>query len=183
MRGALIGMLFADPAFVAETGLLGFRQMADSWARASIGRMIRYRTCRAAMTTPKGRAAAKKVWKTRRTLNAWARAHAAEAAAKVAFKDYYEQRGWRVAFFEGKTGAPRTGIIDAVAFRLGRKNADVLDLRLVQLKGGKAGITAAEIGRLLFQQPVRPRVAGPERPVSTFRTQVSFGLGAYRNGP
>jgi hypothetical protein len=54
--------------------------------------MIRYRACREAMTTPKGRAAAKKAWKTRRTISAWARAHAAEAAAKIAFKDYYVQR-------------------------------------------------------------------------------------------
>jgi len=48
---------------------------------------------------------------------------------KAAFKDTFEKLGWRIAFFEGKTGSPRTGIIDAVAFRLDRKNADVLDLR------------------------------------------------------
>ena len=53
-----------------------------------------------------------------------------------------------MAFFEGKTGAPRTGIIDAVAFRLNRKNADVLDLRLVQLKGGRAGVNGGELTRL-----------------------------------
>ena len=53
-----------------------------------------------------------------------------------------------MAFFEGKTGAPRTGIIDAIAYRLDRKNADLLDVRLIQLKGGKAGVTAKEIARL-----------------------------------
>jgi hypothetical protein len=53
-----------------------------------------------------------------------------------------------VAFFEGATGSPRTGIIDAIAFRLGRKNCDLLDVRLVQLKGGSAGVTAREIARL-----------------------------------
>lgn len=58
------------------------------------------------------------------------------------------EHGWNVAFFEGATGAPRTGIIDAVAFRLGQKNADVLDVRLIQLKGGKAGISGPEIARL-----------------------------------
>ena len=58
------------------------------------------------------------------------------------------KRGWRIAFFEGKTGSPRTGIIDAVAFRLDRKNSDLLDLRLVQLKGGKAGVSGVEIARL-----------------------------------
>ncbi len=51
-------------------------------------------------------------------------------------------------FFEGATGAPRTGIIDAIAYRLGPRNPDLLDLRLVQLKGGKAGVSGSEIARL-----------------------------------
>jgi hypothetical protein len=92
--------------------------------------------------------AALKAWQTRRHLSAWERAHAAEAASKAAFKAHFEKQGWRVAFFEGKTGAPRTGIIDAVAFRLDRKNPDLLDLRLVQLKGGHAGVSGPEIARL-----------------------------------
>ncbi|HMD97707.1 MAG TPA: hypothetical protein VKM93_10320 [Terriglobia bacterium] len=95
-----------------------------------------------------GRTAALKAWKTRRIKGTFIKAHAAEAASKAAFKDHFEEQGWRVAFFEGAKGAPRTGIIDAVAFRLSRKNKDVLDLRLVQLKGGKAGVSAAEIGQL-----------------------------------
>jgi hypothetical protein len=53
-----------------------------------------------------------------------------------------------VAFLEGATGSPRTGIIDAIAFRLGRKNSDLLDVRLIQLKGGKAGVSGREIARL-----------------------------------
>jgi hypothetical protein len=89
-----------------------------------------------------------KAWRTRRNLSACEKAHAAESASKTAFKLLYEKQGWRVAFFEGKTGAPRTGIIDAVVFRLDRKNADVLDLRLVQLKGGHAGVSGREIARL-----------------------------------
>jgi hypothetical protein len=93
-------------------------------------------------------AAGKKAWKTIRNKQAWIKAHAAEAASKAAFKAHFEKEGWRVAFFEGPTGAPRAGIIDAVAFRLSRKNRDVLDLRLVQLKGGKAGVSGAEIARL-----------------------------------
>lgn len=51
-------------------------------------------------------------------------------------------------FFEGKTGSPHTGIIDAFAYRLDRKDADRLDVKLIQLKGGKAGITGREIARL-----------------------------------
>jgi hypothetical protein len=81
-------------------------------------------------------------------MKAWERAHAAEAASKQALKSYCARHGWKVAFFESKTGAPRTGIIDAVAFRIARGKADVLDLRLVQLKGGNAGVSGREIARL-----------------------------------
>ena len=85
----------------------------------------------------------------RRRLNiALAKARAAERASKKALRKHCAARGWHVAFFEGKTGAPRTGIIDAIAYRLGKHDADKMDLRLIQLKGGKAGITAEEIGRL-----------------------------------
>lgn len=61
---------------------------------------------------------------------------------------YCKQHGWKLAFFEGANGSPRTGIIDAIAYRFGRANADLLDVRLVQLKGGKAGVSGAEIARL-----------------------------------
>jgi hypothetical protein len=81
-------------------------------------------------------------------MSAFAKARAAEAASKEALRIYCEGNGWKVAFFEGKTGSPRTGIIDAVAFRLGRTNADALDIRLIQLKGGKAGVSGPEIARL-----------------------------------
>jgi hypothetical protein len=94
------------------------------------------------------REAALKAWKTIRSKRAFIKARAAEAASKAALKAHCEETGWRVAFFEGKTGAPRTGIIDAVAFRLQRKNADALDVRLIQLKGGKAGVSGPEIARL-----------------------------------
>ena len=101
-----------------------------------------------AARTRKRRAAAAKAVQPRRRLSAFAKAHAAEAASKDALRTYCEAHGWRVAFFEGATGSPRTGIIDAIAFRLGRKDCDLLDVRLVQLKGGKAGVSAHEIARL-----------------------------------
>ena len=94
------------------------------------------------------RARARKAVATRKRMSAWQKAHAAEAASKEALRLYAEEHGWRIAFFEGKTGAPRTGIIDAVMFRLDKKNCDALDIRLVQLKGGKAGVNAREIARL-----------------------------------
>lgn len=92
--------------------------------------------------------AARKAWKTRRTLSAFAKAKASEAASKEALSQYCKANGWRVAFFEGSTGAPRTGIIDAIAFRLNKRNADGLEVRLIQLKGGSAGVSGREIARL-----------------------------------
>ena len=81
-------------------------------------------------------------------MSAFAKLRASEAASKAALAAYCKEHGWKIAFFEGATGAPRTGIIDAIAFRLGRKNADAIDIRLIQLKGGNAGISGREIGRL-----------------------------------
>ncbi len=92
--------------------------------------------------------AARKAWRTIRIKRAFVKARASEAASKAALEAYCEQQGWRVAFFEGKTGSPRTGIIDAVAFSLDRHNADALEIRLVQLKGGNAGVSGREIARL-----------------------------------
>jgi len=94
------------------------------------------------------RQAALKSWKTRRVRDAFAKARAAEAASKEALRIYCQKHGWRVAFVEGATGAPRTDIVDAVMFRISPKNADLLDVRLVQLKGGKAGVSGLEIARL-----------------------------------
>jgi hypothetical protein len=94
------------------------------------------------------RQAGLKAAKTRRSRAAFVKVRASEAASKEALRAYCQKRGWRVAFFEGATGSPRTGIVDAVMFRISRKNADLLDIRLVQLKGGKAGISGAEIARL-----------------------------------
>lgn len=101
-----------------------------------------------AARTRRRRAAAAKAVATRTRLGAFAKARASEAASKEALKTYCSEHGWRVAFFEGATGSPRTGIIDAIMFRLGRKNCDLLDVRLVQLKSGKAGASAIEISRL-----------------------------------
>jgi hypothetical protein len=101
-----------------------------------------------AANTRKRRAAAEKAVQTKKRVSAFAKSRAAEAASKEALRAYCEQRGWRVAFFEGATGSPRTGIIDAIIFRISKSNADTLDLRLVQLKGGHAGVSGAEISRL-----------------------------------
>ena len=93
-------------------------------------------------------ARALKAWKTRKIKSAFIKVRASEAASKEALKGHLGKRGWQVVFFEGKTGSPRTGIIDAFAYRLARKDADQLEVKLIQLKGGKAGASGREIARL-----------------------------------
>jgi hypothetical protein len=97
---------------------------------------------------PKWVEAGRKGWETRKKNIIRDKARSSEIKSKKALRKYCEAHGWHVAFFEGKTGAPRTGIIDAIAYRLGKQNPDEMDLRLIQLKGGRAGVSAEEIARL-----------------------------------
>ena len=90
--------------------------------------------------------AAKKAWETRRS--ARYRASKSEKASKVALRSWCRANGWKVLFFEGVTGAPRTGIVDAIIARIRPRDADAVELRLVQLKSGVGGLTAREIARL-----------------------------------
>lgn len=90
--------------------------------------------------------AARKAWATRTTPRY--RAGKSERSSKLALSAWAEANGWRVVFFEGSTGAPRTGIVDAILIRLARGQPDVVEIRLVQLKAGAGGLTAREIARL-----------------------------------
>lgn len=89
---------------------------------------------------------AKKAWETRRS--ARYRASKSERASKAALASWCRANGWKAMFFEGDTGAPRTGVVDAIIARIRPDDADGIDLRLVQLKSGVGGLTAAEIARL-----------------------------------
>jgi hypothetical protein len=91
---------------------------------------------------------APKARKTRRNKAAGSKAGVAEAHSKRALRKYCREHGWHVAFFESGSGASGMGIIDAVAYRVGKQNPDEMDLRLIQLKGAKSGVTAEEIRRL-----------------------------------
>jgi len=89
---------------------------------------------------------ARKAWETRRS--ARYRAAKSEKASKAALSSWCRANGWKVLFFEGHSGAPRTGIVDAVIARIKPGNADAIEVRLVQLKSGAGGLTGAEIARL-----------------------------------
>jgi hypothetical protein len=90
--------------------------------------------------------AAKKAWVTMRSAR-W-RSSKSERASKQALSLWCAANGWRVIFFEGHTGAPRTGIVDAVIARIRPREADGIDIRLVQLKSGAGGLTGREIARI-----------------------------------
>jgi hypothetical protein len=51
-------------------------------------------------------------------------------------------------FFEGESGAPRTGIVDAIMARIKPNDADAIEIKFVQLKSRTGGLTAAEIARM-----------------------------------
>jgi hypothetical protein len=72
---------------------------------------------------------------------AFAKARKSETASKDALRTYCEKHNWRVAFFEGATGSP-------IIFRISKGNADAIEIRLIQLKGGNAGMSGSEIARM-----------------------------------
>jgi hypothetical protein len=89
---------------------------------------------------------AKKAWTTRRSANYRARQTA--KSSQVAFERWAHDHGWRVVFVDAASGYPRTGIVDAVLLRVRPRSKDQIDIRLVQLKAGAAGLTAGEFERL-----------------------------------
>lgn len=89
---------------------------------------------------------AQKAWATRRSPTYKARRH--EQASKQALREWCAAHGWKVLFFEGKTGAPRTGIVDAMIVRIKSDDADAIEVKLVQLKSGAGGLSGPEALRL-----------------------------------
>jgi hypothetical protein len=78
------------------------------------------------------------LWKARRT----------EQLSKKALQAWAAEAGFRVHFLDAASGFPRTGIADALLFRIKPKAADQIELYVVQLKGGGSGLKPAETARL-----------------------------------
>jgi hypothetical protein len=92
------------------------------------------------------REAALKAWKTMRG-PVW-KARRSERLSKEALESWAKTFGFKIVFLDAASGYPRTGIIDALLFRIRPRSRDRLDLYLVQLKGGSSGFKAAEMARL-----------------------------------
>src|SRR5437867_946971 len=71
-----------------------------------------------------------------------------ERVSKDALREWCKANRWKVVFFEGESGAPRTGIVDALMVRIKPRESDSIEIKLVQLKSGSSGLTAKEIRRL-----------------------------------
>jgi hypothetical protein len=56
--------------------------------------------------------------------------------------------GFRIVFLDAASGYPRTGIVDALLFRIKPQAADEIELFVVQLKGGGSGFKPTEMTRL-----------------------------------
>ena len=90
--------------------------------------------------------AAIKAWATRRSPRY--RAAKSEKSSKTVLSEWCQENGWKVVFFENPSGSPRTGIVDAVIVRIKPRDPDAIEVRLVQLKSGVAGLTGTEVARL-----------------------------------
>jgi hypothetical protein len=76
------------------------------------------------------------------------KAKASERQSKDALQKWCDAKGWRVVFFESENGSARTGIVDAVMVRIRPRQADNIEIKLVQIKSGSSGLTAREVRRL-----------------------------------
>lgn len=112
---------------------MGYRQVNDSASKTPLGKRNRSDAARAA-------------WVTRRS--PVYRARKSEASSKTALSIWAGRNGWKVVFFEGKSGRPRTGIVDALLTRIAPGQPDKIQIRLIQLKSGSAGFKASEIRRI-----------------------------------
>jgi hypothetical protein len=70
--------------------------------------------------------AARKAWTTRRSPTY--KASRSERESKKALASWCRANGWKVLFFEGESGAPRTGIVDAIMARIKPKDFDAIDI-------------------------------------------------------
>ncbi len=93
--------------------------------------------------TPGQKAAHTKKWR-----RAADKAHATGRNAKTFAKYALGKAGWRVVSFDTSSGHEYTGIVDLVAIKRNNRAPDELTVMLVQVKGGTARVTEAEMMRL-----------------------------------
>jgi hypothetical protein len=91
--------------------------------------------------------AATKAWETMKSPPYQARRTA--RLSQEALRIWAQSNGHHCLFLDAPSGNPRTGIVDALLIRIGKSDPDILEIQLVQLKGGGAGMTPLERTRLM----------------------------------
>jgi hypothetical protein len=76
------------------------------------------------------------------------KARRSAARSQVALASWAKKNGWRLVLLDADSGNPRTGIVDAALIRIAPGSPDTIQVRLVQLKGGRAGLKPTEVLRL-----------------------------------
>lgn len=93
--------------------------------------------------TPGQKAAHMRKWRRASTL-----AHERARNAKTFTKCVLSTKGYRCISLDSRKGYEYKGIVDLIAVKRDKKDPDRLQLVLVQVKGGRARITADELKRL-----------------------------------
>lgn len=85
---------------------------------------------------------------TRKWRRAARRAHRSGQNAKTFTKYFLAKKGYKSLSLDSRSGYEYKGVVDLIAVKRDKKDPDILELVLIQVKGGKARVSLQEIDRL-----------------------------------
>jgi len=113
---------------------------------------------------------------TRKWRRAQEKSHATGKNAKTFARYLLGQRGYHTMLLDSRSGYEYKGIVDLIAVKRDKRDPDLLTIVLIQVKGGSARATTAEIDRLRSAKKrlkVDWNVA--EKPKSTAKLRKALG--------
>lgn len=75
------------------------------------------------------------------------KAKRSEASSRAALSIWAADHGWSIVFFDGESGAPRTGIVDVLLTRIAPRRPDTNQVRHVFECTGKVAYAPIKSGR------------------------------------
>ena len=120
--------------------------------------------------------AAEKAAHTRKWRRAAAAAHARARNAKTFARYDLTKQGWRVINLDSRRGYEYKGVVDLIAVKRNNRRPDEFEVLFVQVKGGSARASKAELDRLeRAARWVRVEWAVAEKPGRTVRWRRGTG--------
>jgi hypothetical protein len=117
----------------------------------------------------------RKAAQTRKWRRAASLAHRHSQNAKTFAKYELSKKGYKCISLDSKKGYEYKGVVDLVAVKRNRKNPDLLEVMLLQVKGGNAKITRDEMNRLrAATRNVKVQWNIAEKPGRTIRFRRNF---------